>query len=154
VSAGIKASSHASGQARFRVAPGPGGRRRILAVVSIDGFPSRTQTATSFRVAPPHGPVVTGAQYRVKGTKLTIRWRRVGSVARYEVAVTLRHGMLPQYMIPARADSATVVLAPGVKARRVTVAAMGKNGLTGTVATAKLERTEPKPKPNPKTDRI
>jgi FG-GAP repeat len=137
----ITITSSGRGRARFTVAPGPGGRREIVAVVSIDGVPQRKLTVARFHVAAPRGPAVTHATYSLNRGTLKVGWRRAGDVAHYEVDVTLRRGLL-SFMFRPSSSSAKLMLPPGAKLRRVTVSATGKSGIIGKSVAARLTRVK------------
>ncbi|MHB1837034.1 MAG: hypothetical protein ACYCXW_18960 [Solirubrobacteraceae bacterium] len=132
----ITTTSHASGHARFRVAPGPGGRRTVLAVVSIDGFPTRTLTVARFTASSPAGPSVAGAHYRVAGQTLMVGWRRARHIAYYYLAVSQAGRPSLQYQLRGSAASQTVALGPGARVRRVTLTAVSSDGILGRPAVA------------------
>jgi hypothetical protein len=137
----IAITSSGRGHARFTVAPGPGGERQIVAVVSIDGAPRQKLAVARFRAPTPIGPAVPHAAYALHGTALKVSWRRARGVSNYEVTVTLRKGML-QYMYTAKSSHATLMTAPGAKVRRVMVTATGTNGVTGKAVAAKLTQSK------------
>ncbi len=126
----VATTSAARGRRSFRIAPGAGGRRTILAIISIDGFPTRELTVARFRAPAPVGPRVTRASYRIKGQAVSVRWRRPRGVASYEVDFHLRHGLL-SYVFRARSSSANALLVQGEKLRGVEITATGTNGVAG-----------------------
>ncbi len=128
------------GRARFTVAPGPGGRREIVAIVSISGIPRRKLTVAKFKAAAPTGPAVSHADYTLSRGSLKISWRRAVRVAHYEVDVTLRKGLLSFLYRPSTAR-AKLILPPGAKIRRVSITATGESGLIGKSVAARLEHT-------------
>jgi hypothetical protein len=132
----VATTSRDRGRAGFVIAPGPGGKRTIVALISIDGFPRSEQTVARFRAPAPTGPRVIGARYRLKRGKLLVQWHRARSVASYEVDIHLRHGVL-SYMYRPRADSASAVLVDGQRVKHITVTATGTNEVRGRPAVAK-----------------
>ncbi|MGH2858015.1 MAG: hypothetical protein ACRDMJ_11090, partial [Solirubrobacteraceae bacterium] len=136
----IATSSRGAGRARFRVAPGPGGRRTVLAVISIDGFPRQTLTVARFAATAPPRPLVSDARYRLSGSQLLVSWRRARHIARWYLAVTLAGRPSLEYQLRGSAGSQSVMLAPGAKVRHVTLTAVSDDGITGRPAIATSTR--------------
>lgn len=136
----IAATTHGAGRARFRVAAGPGGRRTVLAVRSIDGFPRSTQTVARFNVSRPMRPRVSDAHYRLRGSQLLVSWHRARHIARWYLAVGVARRPGLQYQLPGSAGSQAVLLAPGAKLRRVTITAVSADGMLGRPTTATKRR--------------
>jgi hypothetical protein len=80
------------GQTRFTVTPGPGGARHIVAVVLVDGFPQSQLTAARFTAPAPKLPAVTAASYRLRGTRMAVKWVGVRGAASYLIAVSTSMG--------------------------------------------------------------
>ena len=81
------------GVLRFTPADGPGGTRKIIALVSSYGKP-RTQLTIASYVAPP--PVKPATVKRLKarrsGARLSVTWSKARNATRYEVRATLSDG--------------------------------------------------------------
>jgi len=137
----ITITTRGRGHTPFTIAPGPGGERQVIAIVSIDGIPQQRLTVARFRAPTPHGPAVSHAGYQLSGDTIKVSWRRAGGVAHYELDVTLRKGML-QYIYTAKSSHATLMTAPGAKVRRVMITATGTNGVTGKAVAAKLKQSK------------
>jgi hypothetical protein len=126
----IATTRSSTGKAAFEVASGPAGRRRVIAVVSVDGFPRSQRTAATFAIARQVAPKVRKGSYRLQGQALTVKWRRVASVARYELDVRLTSGTL-SYFMAAGTSQTTVQLPAGAAVLSVTIRATGTSGLSG-----------------------
>ncbi|MHB8656757.1 MAG: hypothetical protein ACYC91_02210 [Solirubrobacteraceae bacterium] len=83
----------AHGRIRFTPATGPGGLRKIVALVSHGGITSKQIDLASYRAQPPARP---GTPARVRVTRhrrsLVISWTAARHVLRYGVTVTLSDG--------------------------------------------------------------
>ena len=81
------------GTVRFTPTDGPGGTRKIVALVSSYGTP-RTQLDVASYVAP--APALPAAVKRLRakrsGTRLAVSWRPASDARRYEVRTTLTDG--------------------------------------------------------------
>jgi hypothetical protein len=84
----LTTSKGGTGKLRFKPAPGPGGKREIVAEATVDGVPIPAQTVASYRWA---GTPRTGRPGRVtvkrRGKTLTIRWTAATGAAQYGVVV-------------------------------------------------------------------
>jgi hypothetical protein len=104
------------------VAAGPGGARRIIAIVSVGGFQRSILDVGRFRAPAPGLPRVTGARYRVAHGRLALSWSRVHGAGSYTVTVRLGGGVR-SYRIEGRATRATFPLPAGAKLRGVRISA-------------------------------
>ncbi|HWI72773.1 MAG TPA: hypothetical protein VNT55_12540, partial [Baekduia sp.] len=81
------------GTIRFTPADGPGGTRKIIALVSSYGKP-RTQITIGSYVAPP--PVRPATVKRLKarrsGSRVSVTWAKAANAARYELRATVSDG--------------------------------------------------------------
>ena len=131
----ITITSAARGKVPFKVAPGPGGRRTILALISIDGFPREMITVAHFRVAAPSPPRVRRATYHATSNSIIVRWTRARGARYYTLYVRLTNGSL-RYRLPATTTSATVRYSGG-KIRQVSIQVTNSRGITGPSVAAK-----------------
>ncbi len=90
----ILTTTRATGRTRFTLAPGPGGRRTILAVLSFNGFPRKAITIAHFRAPAPTRPVVRHATYRIRHHIITLRWKPTRGAAYYSVTIQLNKAKL------------------------------------------------------------
>ena len=125
------------GTLRFTPADGPGGRRKIVALVSSYGKP-RTQltVATYLAPAPPKPARIKRLKARRVGQTLAVTWRKAGHARRYEVRATLSDGRRlfarqkgTQFTIPA--------VAPGTRATLI-VRGLKADGTRGKPSTVKV----------------
>jgi hypothetical protein len=82
-----------SGQTSFRPADGPGGRRRIVALVEQNGLPRSRIAAGSYRAPPPLRPGrPQHARIARRGTGLVVSWRAPTPGFRHAVYLRLSDG--------------------------------------------------------------
>ncbi len=126
----------AGGSVGFHPAPGPGGRRAILALVTVDGIPRGKEIVIGHYVAPaPSRPRVRGARYENTGKTVIVVFDRAPGATGYEVTVALKHGLYIRRMLGPGRLAAAIVLPPGRTLGHVTVAAI-EHGLLGPASTA------------------
>lgn len=123
-----------SGRTSFQVAPGPGGPRHVLALVSLDGLPRKTITVSTFRASAPRLPAVARARYRVRRGYLRVTWSGVRKASSYRIQARLSTGGFA-YSVARSSTSARFRLARGVRVRKVTVT-VSVGGLPGRSVTA------------------
>jgi hypothetical protein len=118
------------GRVVFRPARGPGGRRRIVALVLKDGMLHDRLTVGSYRASAVRRARPRSASFTIRRGTLTVRWRAVRGASGYEVTV----GTGNRHVIRLRAAKGKhqVVLRDlgGLRPRAVTVAAV-RDGLVG-----------------------
>jgi hypothetical protein len=144
----IGASAAARGALAFTPAPGPGGRRRILAEVFENGAPVllRAGAPAAFAVAGYRapGPRRLGRVARVGarhlGARVLIAFSGVRGARRYAVTVTLSSGQRLLFLIDRR--RLTLAGVPGEITGRVAVQALGDGARTrtGPPAVARIPR--------------
>lgn len=138
------------GTIRFTPMDGPGGPRKIIALVSSSGKPRAQLTVASY-VAPPPAKPATPKKLRARrsGTKLVVSWRTAANARRYEVRVTLSDGRRLLFR-----QKATQLTLPGFAARTratIGVAGLKADGTRGRKATVKVAAKKakmPKKKPS------
>jgi hypothetical protein len=88
---------------RFTSALGSGGRREIVALVSLSGMPTRPMVVARYMAPPPPG---AGRPSRLtlarRGRSLSIRWGRAANADSYLCVVSLSDGERTEYVLPAR----------------------------------------------------
>jgi hypothetical protein len=127
---GVARGTH--GKLRFTPALGPGGRREIVAMISLSGMPSRPLVVARY-MAPP--PPRAGMPSRLtlarRGGSLSIRWGKATNADSYLCVVKLSDGLRTAYVLPARQRSKLVpTVAPNVTGRIwiIPITAMGAPG--------------------------
>jgi hypothetical protein len=128
------------GSLRFRPAPGPGGRRAIVAVVEQGGVPYEKLAVAHYR-APGTPRLRRPPRVIVKrrGRKMAIGWARVAGARGYQVRVALpRDGRRLLLFPPAKKHALRVRGLERSDLARVSVAAIGPGLLLGHPAKAKL----------------
>jgi len=131
----IVRSSRGSGRARFTVSPGPGGRRQVLAIVSVDGFPRERLAVGRFVAPKPVLPRVAHASYHVRRGTLSVRWTAVRRAAYYQVAIRF-NGSVATYRVRGVQGRMTLRLAKGQRVRSVSVTVL-VGGIHGPAVRAK-----------------
>jgi hypothetical protein len=143
-----RGAQHALGQLkgshgvlRFTAAPGPGGRREIIAVPHGVGAPPTRSTVIAHYSAPAPAPPRAPRHVRLtRGHNAErVSWSRSAGAKRYVVRATLRDGRRQE--IPVKASRRFVVLkhVPGPDAGAIRVYAVGPDGLISKPAVAKLK---------------
>jgi len=89
-----------SGTLRFTPAPGPGGRRQIIAQTTLNGLPSPSVTIARFTAPSPPRLVIKRIVARRKGTRLLVSWSATAGADRYAVLVVLGNGHDRQLTVP------------------------------------------------------
>jgi hypothetical protein len=81
------------GSLRFTPADGPGGTRRIIAIITNNGAPRKNLTVASYVAPPPPKPATPKHLRATRGTKaMTITWSAAKNAKRYEIRATLSDG--------------------------------------------------------------
>lgn len=133
-------------QVRFTPAPGPGGTRRIVAIVSRDGIPKRRIVLGSYRApAPVRAGRVGRLRGTVKGSRLTVSWTPAKNARRYVVEVKLKRGLPLQLAAGPTARRVVVTEALARLGATVRVRAIGPQSTAGatvsrTVAPVRIKR--------------
>lgn len=137
------------GTLRFTPADGPGGKRRIVALVSSYGKPRAQLTIASYVApAPPKPATVKRLKGRRRGTRLVVSWAKAKDAARYEVRATLSDGR--RLLSRGKATKLTIP-AFATKARAtITVTGLKADGTRGRKATLKIAAKTAKKKSSKK----
>ena len=130
----------ADGRLRFTPAPGPGGKRRIVAHVVQGGTPRDDLTVASYTAPPPPRIGTSRPRTRVRGTTLTVRWKRAANAARYRVRFEASDGRVQTFETSSRRRSVVVRRFLRTTSARVTVTAVGADQRTGTPTTVSVRR--------------
>ncbi len=122
----IGSTSKVRGNLPFRSAPGPGGKRDIVAIVESGGVPFAKLTVTHYRVPPIRRLRAPKVAVRRRGARLSIGWSRVKRARDYEVRVNLpRDGRRLLFFPPPRKHRLRVRGLENSDIASVTVAAIG-----------------------------
>jgi hypothetical protein len=135
----IASTSRGSGRIPFAVAAGPGGRRKIVAVVSVDGVPRQTLTVATFRLPKPRSPRIASARYRLRLGVLGVSWARVRHASYYEIEIGLAGGRSYRYRVTGRAGNAKFAVGRRAHVKRVRII-VAVDGLAGTAVDARRTR--------------
>lgn len=133
----ITSATRGRGHAPFTVANGAGGRRRIVALVSVQGIPRKMLTVASFQASSPPLPRVTRASYRLKRGNLSVKWARVARATYYDIAIQLTNGVGLEYRLAGRTTTARFNIGRQSHIRRLTLTVTAR-GLTGPPVRARL----------------
>jgi hypothetical protein len=142
VRAPIGLAKRAKGTLRFRPAPGPRGRRTVVAYVLERGIP-RARIRVAHFTAPASGlPALVGqVQVRRRGSKAIVTWRRAPGAQRYAVSWRLLDGRRGARIVKHHRFVLSGV--PGVDGGTFRVAGLRLDNVAGKVTRVKLR---PKPK--------
>lgn len=136
----IAVTKRAKGLIGFKPAPGPAGRRRIIANVAQNGLPRARFTVTRYRApmtARPHRPKRVRALRR--GRTLVVKWRRLRSVHGYRVRVALpRDGRRLLFFPGPRKSRLKVQGIEPTDLGRIQIAGIGPDARPGRSAVARL----------------
>ena len=114
--------SDARGRVRFTPAPGPAGKRSIVAVVQQDGAPREQVTVAGYRAPGPLRPAATG-RVTIKRTaaRAVLRWADARRAASWRVVATTDDGRRWSVLL----DRRTLVLPSVFRSRTVKVTVRG-----------------------------
>jgi hypothetical protein len=137
------------GRLRFRPAYGPGGPRRIVAIVEQNGMPRTEITVARYRAEPP--PRLRrprNVRLRRRGARVSVTWAPVAAAAGYQAFVETPDGRSIRYDVkpgdPRRFTIKRLLSRRGVSVR---VCALKRNGMPGPMAKAKGGKAKAKKKP-------
>jgi hypothetical protein len=136
----IGSTSKPRGTLRFRPAPGPGGKRDVVAILEQNGVPYEKSTVARYR-APPSRHLRRPASVTVKrrGRKLVVGWAAVRGARGYQVRVSLpRDGRRLLFFPPPKKRGLRVKGVERSDLARVSVFAIGPDLRPGPIAKAKL----------------
>lgn len=138
----LKTVKRGSGKVTFTPAPGPGGKRRVVAEIEVEGLPAEERAVATFRAVTPKAGAVrrVRARRRAKG-RLGVTWSRARNAARYKVVVSLANGVQRQAFLPAKRRRAVLRGVPATLGGRVRVAAVGPLGDWGRAGSARFRAT-------------
>jgi hypothetical protein len=126
------------GAIRFTPADGAGGRRAIVALVSVDGQPRSRAGVTRYAAPGPARPRrVKHLRIRRRGGSFTVSFRGVRGAARYLVRLDASDGRHIQELIPASRDSLRIRAIGYFDHLRVTVSGVSASGRSGPGARAR-----------------
>ena len=126
------------GTIKFHPAFGPGGTRKIYAVIMNAGEPTNEKLVATYD-APTERPLgaPSGVTVQRNGTTVTVKWNRVPGATSYDVDYTLGDGERNSVDAGGHATSVTLpeVIAPGDSVK-VTVAAIRRDDVEGKQSSA------------------
>lgn len=124
-----------AGTLRFAPAPGPAGRREVVALVARDGVPRLERTVATYTAPPPARPAkVRGLRISHGARAATVRWRGVGGARTYAVRVETPDGRRQLRVLNAKARSLKVAAVGRRERIAVTVSARDAAGRSGPAA--------------------
>jgi hypothetical protein len=131
-------STGPQGAIRFTPSYGPGGNRRIEALVERDGVPrARVAVATYLAPAPGRPGRITKLHVSRRGTTLRASWRPAAGASFYLVRVGLSNGRQLVRQVRSRVHSLTLTGVARSTRARVTVTAADLHGRDGPATTAR-----------------
>lgn len=132
------------GRLTFRPTEGPGGRRKIIAMVESFGIPRASTTVGSYVAPAPRRPGrARSFKAARRGSRLAVSWRPGTGARRQVVRVTLSDGRRHVFPLGARVRRLSIPALDAADTGRVSVTALRADGSAGPAATARLR---PKPR--------
>lgn len=137
----------------FRPAAGPGGTRKIVAVVERDGLPLTQKTVATFTAPKQQRPATPRRLRMVRFAKWVVAaWDKDASADRYSVAVTTGSGQKYGRLLPAGCKSIALPIASG-EAVKVSVAGVREDLAVGQRNHGALKATEKRSGATPRLPR-
>ena len=137
----ITTTTAARGSGRFRPADGPGGRRRIVALVQQNGMPRTTLTAGSYRAPGTLHPGRPRAlRAKRSGSRLVVSWRPRPSGFRHAVYFRLSDGRRVVRIVSARRRRLVLKNVPRRVSARIKVMGLGHANGKGPAARVTVTR--------------
>ncbi len=130
------------GTIAFVPAPGPAGRREIVALTSIGGIPSGQRVIATYvasRSAAPGRPALPRVVRR--GVSLSVTWAPVANATRYAIRARLDDGRRLLFVRPPTKRNVRIAGLRASTKGTVTVQALGPDGRPGPAATVAVGRT-------------
>ena len=134
----LGAAKAGSGRLGFVPAPGPGGRREIVALLTQNGLVVQEVTVTRYAAPPPPRlGRATGLRLRRSGARAVATWRPGSAAAAQRFEALIAGGQRVTKLLGPGARRAVI---PGVNGRRVSVSviALARDGHSGRPARASL----------------
>jgi hypothetical protein len=128
-----------SGRLRFAVALGPGGRREIVAAITLSGAPAGNLVIGHYTAPPPPVPGRPRA-VRVERHARSVRvtWGTDAVAQQYLVVISLSDGRRVAYQATARRRVVTIPIVAPATTGRISVIGVGPHGDDGPAAVAEL----------------
>ncbi len=121
---------------KFTLAAGPGGRRKVVALIANDtGIASVKKTIATFVAPSPAKPARPHVKVKRSGTTLKVTWKTVRGAKRYAVTVSLSDGRKLTYATKKKAVSVPAV---GKKVTGSVSVSAQAGALTGSRGTARI----------------
>ncbi len=131
----IGSARHAKGKLSFKPAPGPGGKRRITALIMRDGLVTDKKVVGSYKAPGPKRPGrVKGLKLHKHGSSLVVSFHKAKRAARTEILVSGHHGADLAELLPGRKHKARFGALRWEKRLTVKVRAFSSAGRAGPVA--------------------
>ena len=129
------------GRVRFTPADGPGGRRKIVALVSSYGKPRARLTLATYVAPPPAKPsAIRRLKARRSGRRVSIAWANAANARRYELRITVSDGRR-LFARQTRTRFTIGAMAAGTRAT-ITVVGLKADGTRGRSATTTVAATK------------
>jgi hypothetical protein len=140
----LKTTAGGKGTVTFTPAPGPAGKRQIVARTRIDGAPAPDYVVASFTAPDRVSPGATRhVRARRVGASLVVSWEAARNATRYGITVRQSDGSYKLVKVGAKKHSVRIRVRadfPGT----VSVHARGPLGTWGKSATARFKQTAPR----------
>ncbi|MEA2351912.1 MAG: hypothetical protein QOJ14_326, partial [Thermoleophilaceae bacterium] len=135
----IGTTKAASGRIRFTPAPGPSGKRRIVAFIEQNGLPRDQVAVATFRYRPVKPKRPRHLRVKRKGHKLVVTFGRVRGADLYNVSVQLSDGRKRFFLVRGRPRPVKLGNLAARTRGTVLVSAQHRGERRGPVARAKLK---------------
>ncbi|WP_445151287.1 hypothetical protein [Baekduia sp. Peel2402] len=144
IGAAIGKAKGSTGTLRFTPTGGPGGTRKIIALVAQNGMPRKELTVARYVAPAPPKPARPKLKVKRVGTKLVVSWAKDGVAKRWTARITLSDGRVVQ-LLPRKP---TVSVAGVTKTTTGRIAVYGEDSANrkGSTATATLRKVVTKKK--------
>jgi hypothetical protein len=134
---GVARGTH--GKLQFTSALGSGGRRQIVAEISLAGMPAPPLVVARYTAPPPpRAGKPSRLTFTRRGRSLSIRWGTAANADRYLCVVSLSDGLRTAYVLPARQRSKIVPTVAPNTAGRIWIIPITATGAPGPDVTAPL----------------
>ncbi len=146
VRAELGVAESGTGTIKFEPAPGPAGRREIVAEYDVDGIPAPVEVLDTFKApAPPKAGAVKRVRVRRKGKSLQISWAAAKSAVGYGIVVSQKNGKQRSFQVKARRRFKRVGGVELTEGGSVSVSAFGPLGDRGRAGSDRFKALRKKP---------
>ncbi len=140
----IGKATSGEGEIRFTPAPGPSGKREIVAQIEVDELAGPAVTVAEFKAPPPpKAGAVKKVRARRAGKRLLVSWKAAKNAASYNVVVRMRNGL--QRVAHTKRTRLSLRGVPQTQSGVVGVAAVGPLTDRGKAGSGRFKATKDEP---------